>query len=215
MKDIAIYGAGGYGREIACLLKRINEMQPTWNLVGFIDDVKDAGSKNEYGTVLGGLNWLNEIEKNLCVIMAIGQPQAIKRLTDSITNPRVSFPNLFAPDVVVLDPQNFYIGKGNVFCSGCLVSCNSKIGDFNTFNDFVSIGHDTIIGNYNAFMTASRISGNVSIGDCNFLGVNSCVLQGVRIGNNITLAAGSALLRRARDGYTYLGVPASPLIIKK
>lgn len=215
MKDVVIYGAGGYGREIACLLKRINSVKPEWNLLGFIDDVMAVGSKNEYGTVLGGLGFLNELTKDICVIMAIGQPQAIKKLTYSITNPHVSFPNIYAPDVIVLDPQNVYIGKGNVFCSGCLISCNSKIGNFNSFNDFVSIGHDTIIGNYNAFMTASRISGKVSIGDCNFLGVNSCVLQGVRIGNNTTLAAGSALLRRTRDGFTYLGVPASALIIKK
>lgn len=215
MKDVVIYGSGGYGREIACLLNRINSQKPEWNLLGFIDDVMSVGSNNEYGTVLGGLGFLNEFKDDICVIMAIGQPQAIKKVTDLITNPHVSFPNIFAPDVIVLDPHNYHIGKGNVFCTGCLISCNSIIGDFNTFNDFVSIGHDTTIGNYNAFMTASRISGGVSIGDCNFLGVNSCVLQGVRIGNNTTLAAGSALLRRARDGYTYLGVPASALVIKK
>lgn len=28
MKDIAIYGAGGFGREVACLLRRINEQAP-------------------------------------------------------------------------------------------------------------------------------------------------------------------------------------------
>ena len=215
MKDIVIYGAGAYGRELACLLMRINNVAPTWNLIGFIDDVMDVGSENEYGKVLGGLSFLNSYEKDLCVIMAIGQPQAIKKLTDSITNTHISFPNIFAPDVIILDQNNFKIGKGNVFCSGCLISCNAQIGNYNSFNDFVSIGHDTSIGNYNAFMTASRLSGHVSIGDCNFFGVNSCMVQGVRVGNNTTLAAGSALIRRTRDGYTYIGVPASPLIIKK
>ena len=38
MKDIAIYGAGGFGKEVACLIKRINEQEPTWKLVGFFDD---------------------------------------------------------------------------------------------------------------------------------------------------------------------------------
>jgi len=32
MKDIAIYGAGGFGREVACLINKINEVNPTWNL---------------------------------------------------------------------------------------------------------------------------------------------------------------------------------------
>ena len=38
MNNIAIYGAGGFGREVACLIKRINEKSPTWNLIGFFDD---------------------------------------------------------------------------------------------------------------------------------------------------------------------------------
>ena len=38
MKKIAIYGAGGFGREVACLLNKINEVEPTWDLVGFFDD---------------------------------------------------------------------------------------------------------------------------------------------------------------------------------
>ena len=38
MKDIAIYGAGGFGREVACILEKINEVEPKWHLVGFYDD---------------------------------------------------------------------------------------------------------------------------------------------------------------------------------
>lgn len=215
MKDIVIYGAGGYGREIACLLKRINSVNPTWNLVGFIDDGLASGEKNEYGVVLGGKEYLNASAKPLSVAMAIGKPQTVKTIIESITNPLIDYPNIIAPDVIFMDKDNVTLGRGNIFCTGCLVSCNTHIGDFNTFNDFVSIGHDTTIGNYNAFMTATRVSGIVSIGDCNFFGVNSCMVQGVKVGNNTTVAAGSALLRRTRDGFTYIGVPASALVIKK
>ena len=38
MNDIAIYGAGGFGCEVACLIKRINEKEPTWNFIGFFYD---------------------------------------------------------------------------------------------------------------------------------------------------------------------------------
>ncbi|MCF0182458.1 MAG: hypothetical protein HUK11_09465 [Muribaculaceae bacterium] len=33
MKDIAIYGAGGFGREVYCLIKKINDaaQEPRWN----------------------------------------------------------------------------------------------------------------------------------------------------------------------------------------
>lgn len=215
MKDIVIYGAGGYGREIACLIKRINLRKQTWNLIGFIDDELKVGAENEYGKILGGVEYLNTATSPINVVMSIGKPQTVKTIIGKITNPLVEFPNIIAPDVVFMDANNMTMGKGNVFCTGCLVSCNTKIGDFNSFNDFVSIGHDTVIGNYNAFMTATRVSGIVTIGDCNFFGVNSCMVQGVKIGNNTTLAAGSALIRRTKDGYTYIGVPATALVIKK
>lgn len=213
MKDIAIYGAGGFGREVACLLKRINNEQPTWNLIGFFDDGKEIGEANEYGKVLGGINELNAWGKEISIVMSIGSPTTLKKIVDHIINPNVVFPNIIAPDVIFLDKENMSIGKGNLICTGCLISCNTRIGNFNCLNDFVSIGHDTVIGDYNAFMTASRISGIVTIGQFNYFGVNCCVLQGLKIGNNVTVGAGSALMRRTKDGYTFVGVPASPLII--
>ena len=65
MKDIAIYGAGGFGREVACLIRIINESldEPRWKVIGFFDDNPDLkGTKNEYGTVLGGRDELNKWE---------------------------------------------------------------------------------------------------------------------------------------------------------
>ena len=38
MKDLIIFGASGFGREVAWLIERINRVNPTWNLLGFMDD---------------------------------------------------------------------------------------------------------------------------------------------------------------------------------
>ena len=38
MKNIVIIGAGGVGRETALIIQQINELELTWNLIGFIDD---------------------------------------------------------------------------------------------------------------------------------------------------------------------------------
>lgn len=216
MKDIVICGAGGFAEEVTCLINRINSISKEWNFLGYIDkDNQYKGKKLKYGTILGDINYINETTKPLSVVIAVGKTSIIKKIVEEIDNDKIIFPNIIAPDVVFLDKDNTQIGKGNIFCTGCLISCNTQIGNFNCFNDYVSVGHNTVIGDFNAFMTATRISGIVNIGDCNYFGVNSCMVQGVRVGNNTTLAAGSALIRRTRDGYTYIGVPASPLIIKK
>ena len=38
MKDLIIVGAGGFGREVVWLVERINQSQPTWKVLGFVDD---------------------------------------------------------------------------------------------------------------------------------------------------------------------------------
>ena len=54
MKKIAIYGAGGFGREVACLLNKINEVKLTWELIGFFDDGLAIGTEvSHFGNVLG------------------------------------------------------------------------------------------------------------------------------------------------------------------
>lgn len=209
MKDIVIYGAGGFGREIACLLRLINEKSEEWNLIGFLDDDEKLwGTKNEYGTVLGGADWLNEYNKELACAIAVGNPNAVQAIVGKIKNPNVSFPNLYAPTVTFLDKENLHIGQGNIICTNCFISCNVTIGNFNMFNGYIPLGHDAVIGDYNVIMPSSNISGGVRIGNCNFLGVQSVVLQNVKVGDNTRIGANSVVMRKTKDGFLYIGNPA-------
>jgi sugar O-acyltransferase (sialic acid O-acetyltransferase NeuD family) len=209
MKDIVIYGAGGFGREIACLIQLINGKNCQWNLIGFLDDNTAIwGTKNEYGTVLGGSEWLNKYEKDLACAIAVGSPNAVQSIVGRINNPKVSFPNLYAPTVTFLDKDSLKIGKGNIFCTNCFVSCNVTVGSFNLFNGYIPIGHDAVIGDCNVVMPSVNISGAVVMGNANFLGVQSVVLQGVKIGNNTRVGANSVIMRKTKDGFLYIGNPA-------
>lgn len=209
MKDIAIYGAGGFGREVACLLKRINnEVKPTWNLIGFFDDGVAPGECNEYGKVLGNMETLNKWDGPLSIVFAIGSPKVVELLYGKVINPNIEFPNIIAPDTLFLDKENARMGQGNIICSRCLISCNITIGDFNTFNGYITLGHDSVIGNFNSIMPAVKISGGVEIGNRNFLGVNSVVLQYKSIKDDTIIGASSVVLRNIKNGGTYIGNPA-------
>lgn len=209
MKDIAIYGAGGFGREIACLINLINEKSREWNIIGFLDDNESLWeTANKYGRVLGGANWLNQYDKSLAVAIAVGNPAAVKTIVENINNPNVSFPNLYAPTVTFLDKESLEIGQGNIFCSNCFISCNVKIGSFNLFNGYIPIGHDAVIGDCNVIMPSCNISGGVEMGNENFLGVQSVVLQYIKIGNNTRIGANSVIMRKTKDGFLYIGNPA-------
>ncbi len=210
MKDIAIFGAGGFGREVACLIRRINEKTPSWNLIGFFDDNPVLKGKmiSHYGICLGGLDDLNKYEKELAITIPIGNPQVVKNVYSKINNDKIYFPNIIMTDFLMGDPETFQIGKGNIIQGGCSVSCDVCVGNFNVFNGSVVFGHDATVGSFNTFMPATRISGEVNIGDENFFGVGSIVLQQIKVGNNVRLGAGSVMMTKPKDKCTYIGNPA-------
>jgi sugar O-acyltransferase (sialic acid O-acetyltransferase NeuD family) len=209
MNDIAIYGAGGFGREVACLINWINSINHQWNIIGFFDDLIEENTQiSHFGKVIGGIEALNSYNKQLSVVIAVGNPKAIFAILNSINNPLIRFPNIIAPDFIIKDDSTFSIGYGNLIQSGCKVSCDVQIGNFNVFNVDIGIGHDVKIGNYNVLMPSVKVSGAVNIGDTNFFGVGSIVLQQIIIRNNIRLGAGSVLMTKPKEGYTYIGIPA-------
>jgi len=211
MKDIFIYGFGGFGREIASIIQSINKISPTWNIAGFFDDGVAAGAANRYGEVIGNIDTLNRYPELLHIVMAIASPKILEMLVSKITNPNIIFPNIIAPGVLYFDEETFTIGEGNVIGHGCRFSTDVEIGNFNLINGMVSFGHDVKVGNYNLFQPETRISGETTIGNANFFGVRSLVLQGIKIGNQTRIGTGSVIMRKTKDGMTYFGNPAKIL----
>lgn len=210
MKDIAIYGAGGFGREVACMINKINLMQgPTWNLIGFFDDGKEKSLPvSHFGNILGGIHDLNSWKKEISLVLSFGNPQTTLSVFNKITNKHINFPNIIDPSFSIGDIETFSIGIGNIIKAQCYVTCNVSIGDFNILNGFVSVGHDTVINNFNVFMPGARISGEVTIGNQNLFGTNCFIKQQLKIGNLITVSPLSALLRNPKDNNLYIGNPA-------
>lgn len=209
MKDIAIYGLGGLGREVACMIAEINAVSPQWNFIGFFDDgAPESMIPSNHGKLLGNIDTLNNWPTDLCVALCFGSPKVIELVRNRITNPLISFPNLIASDFYIGDIDTFKIGEGNIIVGSCAVTCNVEIGNFNLLNGSVTLGHDVKIGNYNVIMPGTRVSGEVSIGNRNLLGAMSFVKQQLTIKDDVTLSPLSALLTKPKSGCTYIGNPA-------
>jgi len=215
MKDIAIYGAGGFGREVSCLIKKINEQKQTWNMIGFFDDGIEIGTTNRFGKILGGISDLNNWCNDLAIVMAIATPSIIESIVSNLENSNVNFPNIIAPDIIYLDENSFSMGRGNLIMPQSLVSCNVSLGDFNFLNCGVSLGHEVSLGSYNSMMSYVKISGDVEIGNGNYFGICSVVLQGRQIGNHTTIGANSVIMRNTRDDTTNFGNPAIEILKPK
>ncbi len=213
MKDIAIFGAGGLGRETAATLDNLTYENPDgWRLLGFFDDTMPVGTQvQDYGKVLGGIKELNRWNDPINVVICLGYPKNRYKIRTLVSNPLVSFPNLIHKDFHIGDSNSFTIGYGNLIQWGCRVTTDTVIGNFNFLNGEVGLGHDDTIGNYNVFMNGSRVSGYVSIGDCNLFGTMAYVMEKLHVGSQVTVGPLSALLTKPSDGCTYIGNPAKKL----
>ncbi|QIL39200.1 serine acetyltransferase [Pedobacter sp. HDW13] len=204
MEKIAIYGAGGFGKDIAFLLEVSSEQ---YELIGFFDDGVEKGSKIVGYEVLGGKDELSAFTGQLSVVFAINNGAVIKSIHEGITNKNVSFPNIFHPRCVI-DRNTLNIGIGNVFNIDVIISKDATIGNFNSFNNRATIGHDVIIGDFNHFSPNVQISGGVKIGNHNLFGLNSSIIQYKKVGNNNKIGACSLVIRNVSDDSSVFGIPA-------
>jgi sugar O-acyltransferase (sialic acid O-acetyltransferase NeuD family) len=212
MKKLAIYGSGGFGIEIYFILKDIinNDKTFDYDFIGFFDDKE---IKTPYGSYLGGINQLNSFSSEIYIIIGIGNPHVLREVRERIVNSNVFFPNIIHHTCKFISRETLIVGEGNIFMTGCTLSCNVIIGNFNIFNTNVTIGHDVSLRDYNVFSPNVIISGNVCIKDENLFGFNSGVIQGRKIGNKNIIGACSALVRNINDNGTFFGVPANKLNI--
>lgn len=79
MKDLIIIGAGGFGREVAWIVERINKVSPIWNLLGFMDDTDSIQGKEINGhRVLGKTGDVNKYS-DAYFVCAVGASRARER----------------------------------------------------------------------------------------------------------------------------------------
>ena len=208
IQELAIFGAGSFGREVAGIVDRINQIEPRWKIVGFYDNIHPVGEVCEYGRVLGNVDAIADVTTPLAMVIAIGEPAVIKAVRNRITNPLITFPNIIDPLVDILHPASVRFGEGNIVANKCVFTVDVTIGDFNIFNGDIGVGHGTTIGNCNAIMPGVQIADDVRVGDYNLIGMRAGVMTGVKIGNETRIGAGSIIDSDTVDGHLYMGNPA-------
>lgn len=211
MKKLAIVGAGGLGREVFCMIQAINSVEPTWEFIGFFDDGKVQGSRNEYGEILGGIEEINNYNEKLAVVIAIANGKILEAIHRKIENEQIYFPNIITPNALFYDKMSLKIGVGNIIGFQCIFSCCVEIGNFNIFSVGVTVGHDLKMGNYNAITNRCSISGQVSIEDRTFWGATSMVLPSKKVASDSIIGAGCVVHKDLLVCGTYVGNPAKKI----
>ncbi|MBQ8782510.1 MAG: acetyltransferase [Clostridia bacterium] len=211
MKDLIIIGAGGFGREVSWLVKRINEVCPQWNLLGFLDDNQIIQSKN-----IDKYNIISKVDDivnypDAYVVCCVADAGVRKMLVERVkSNP---FATLVDPSAIV--SAEVEIGEGSVICAGAVITVDIKIGKHNIIDVNSTVGHDAVLEDFVTLYPSVNVSGNTLIKSGVELGTGTQVLQGLSIGKNAIVGAGAVVIRDLPDDCTAVGVPAKVIKINE
>lgn len=206
MKKFAIYGAGGFGREV---LGYLREQISADNDVVFVVDDKyyNPDCCRAMGIPIERFSDFMNHSAGVRMIVAVADPQHRFALIHGMV-PDVIHHSLISKHARLYESV---IGAGAIVCPGTIVTCNVKIGKFCHLNLDTTIGHDCEIGDYFTTAPGVNISGTCKIGDRVYFGTGSAVRQKISICNDVTIGMGSIVVKDITEPGVYVGAPAKRL----
>lgn len=206
-REIAIYGAGGLGREVCTLIRSIIDFQ----VAGFYDDNIRAGTKIMGLPVLGDMEVLRKLNKPIDLVIGIGNPQIKRNLLMKLAeSDHVNFPVIIHPQAIIQDPETIRPGAGTIITAGVIITTQVNIGQHVLVNLNCTIGHDVTIGNFSSIMPGANIAGNVTLGEAVLIGAGANILNNLSVGDESKVGAGAVVTKSVGKSVTVIGVPAKP-----
>ena len=205
MKKIIIVGAGGFGREAYYLIKDINKVHPTWELLGFLDDkIESLTDKKIDAPILSTVDaWIPSEDEYF--ILGIASPRAKECVAKILKAKGAKFATLISPMAIINETAE--IGEG------CVIIALSSIGDCSVVHNFVhvagtAIGQDVVVGDYTTTTAYVNIP-SAHIGKRCFIGSHSVIFGNLE--DDVEVVAGSVVFHKVKNGYKVMGYPAKKI----
>ncbi|GAA4015857.1 acetyltransferase [Hymenobacter fastidiosus] len=211
LRPLVIVGAGGLGREVRVLVEQLNDQQPTWNLLGFYDDVRPASASPLPLPYLGTVADLNATAEAVAVVVAVGNSHSRAAVAARLTAAHLSFPTLIHPSVARAPYQQLHFGEGCLISQGCILTTDIRLGRHVLLNLGCTIGHDAVLEDFCSLMPHANVGGEAYLEAAVYLGTNATVINRVRVGARTIVGAGAVAVRDLPADCTAVGVPAKPM----
>lgn len=203
---LAIYGPGGFGRELASFARHSHD-------VIFISD-----SDAEIGRHINGIEVLSlESAKALAgleVVIAVADAKTRRLLAQRCEFENIAFANLIAPSHQRGDAVS--TENGGIYCGFTSLTSDVRIGRHFHCNIYSYVAHDCVIGDFVTLAPRVCINGNTIIEDDVYIGTGAVLKQGtldrpLRIGRGAVIGMGAVVTKNVEPGAVVTGSPARPL----
>lgn len=211
IRDLYIIGAGGFGREVAWLTERINAVNPTWNIKGFIDDNQTVqGIQQGNYRVVGTCNMLETMDEEVWVVCAIGASHVRRKVIEKVAQYKnVRFATLIDPSVIM--SSSVKIGEGTMVCAGNILTVDITIGKHVIINLDCTVGHDAILEDYVTLYPSVNVSGCSVLEREVEMGTGAQIIQGKKVLQGTIVGAGAVVTKDLPANCTAVGAPAKPI----
>jgi sugar O-acyltransferase (sialic acid O-acetyltransferase NeuD family) len=210
-RPLVILGTGGSAYDVLDIVEAINAIRPTWEAVGFLDDVRSAGIHHLGLEVLGPLRDAARFTAGFFVNAIAGEGSFRQRL-EILTSTRMDhdrFATLVHPGSSVSSRAR--LGRGVVVNPGVVVAGGVAIGNHVMLCTGCVVGHESSIGDGSILAPGSVVSGLVEIESSCYIGAGAMVRQKLRVGTRSLIGMGAVVVRDVEPGSTQIGNPARPL----
>lgn len=213
-QQIAVYGAGGFGREVAWLVEVCNQNGAAYEAVCLVDDNEDHRGQVLNGLPVLGLEAVRQRFPQARIVTAVGAPRTRQILVEKAAAAGFAFETIIHPGVE--RSQWIEIGEGTVICAGNILTTNIVLGRHVQINLDCTIGHDVIMEDYSTLAPGVHVSGWVHLGQRVYVGTGAVIINGTEerplvIGDDAVIGAGACVTKSVPAGLTVVGVPARPL----
>jgi sugar O-acyltransferase (sialic acid O-acetyltransferase NeuD family) len=209
MRSLLVYCAGAFGREVMDVARRVNEQEPRWRELIFVDDY--CNEPERYGfKVLTSAKVVNMFDAHeVEITIASGEPKFRKSLRERVTMAGFGLGTVIDNSCII--SKSAVIEEGVIVTPMCSVSCNSKLSKNSSVNTQTIIGHDVSVGENTVVSSMVNLGGGVCIGENSYVGMGALIKEGTVIGNNTIIGMGSVVFNDIPDGVIALGNPARPI----
>lgn len=208
-RPLLLIGAGGLGRETAEVVRAINAVRPTFEVIGFLDDDRRLTGTDRDGTpVVGTIDDLDRFAGAHVVLTTAGTHdlRSRHRIATRLSLPADAYESIVHPAAVLANGTE--LGAGCIVLASAVTTSSIHVGRHVVVMPAAVFSHDDVIEDFVTVGAGVHIGGGVTIREGAYVGLGALVREHITIGRWSIVAMGAVVLKDVPDGEIHAGVPA-------